>query len=258
MIDTQAHLLDPDSHPYPATTQGYRPSDAENGRMADLLREMESANVSRAILVQASVYGVDNAAILDAVAADPARFRAVVMTEENDVPGIAAVPGVVGVRLNMTDYGGHGGVQDVRRVAAGILDHGFILQLQATPEDAKALLDALPPGPVILDHFCRVDLTRPGDLKTVARLAERDDCYLKVSGAFRLTGLEDWRTPDARLKALCAAYGANRVLWGSDWPFIKLGVPRPTYRDTIGAAGQLIDLNQASANAERLFGWSDG
>jgi predicted TIM-barrel fold metal-dependent hydrolase len=180
------------------------------------------------------------------------------MAEEDAVPGFAAMPGVVGVRLNLTDYSGHGGVQDVRRIAAGILDHGLILQLQATPDEATALLDALPPGPVILDHFCRVDLTRPDDLRAVVRMAERDDCYLKVSGAFRLTGLDDWRTPDARLMSLCAAYGAERVLWGSDWPFIKLDCPRPTYRDTIAAAGQLIDLDHASVNAERLFGWSDG
>lgn len=257
MIDTQIHLLDPWRQPYPAMTRGYRPAPDEDGTLEDLSATLGAHGIARAVLVQASVYGTDNHAILAAAAAEPQRFRAVVVTDAPALDRIARTPGVAGVRLNLTDYGGHGEREDVQALADAVLRHGLILQLQATPSDAAALVGGLPPGPVVLDHFGRPDLSRAGDLETIARLAARPECHLKVSAAFRLSGLDDWQGRDSRLAALCDAFGSNRVLWGSDWPFINLGGPRPSYAETLAAAASLIDLDRASANAARLFGWPD-
>ncbi len=274
MIDTQVHILDPAAYPYPAVTRGYRPRPDETGDLAALLAVLDAHGVARAVLVQASVYGADNAAILDALAAHPERFRCVVsVSGPEGVRPLLARRGVVGVRLNLVDDAGaaEGGPGAAREIAAEVFAAGGLLQLQASPALLGALLNVIPAGPVILDHFGRPDLsTGSTDTETVAAMAARPDTWLKVSAAFRLTPRKT-ALPRARLMPMLRAFGATRRLWGSDWPFINLANENlakgdsasrdsrgavPRYQDTLDARRRLLDAPEASdAAAARLFGW---
>src|SRR5437868_2652917 len=101
--DCHAHVCGPESrYPY-AAERLYTPHDALPG---DYRRMLESLGVERGVLVQPSIYGTDNRAMLDALALDPQRLR-----------GVAVVPadiasaeietlhsrGVRGVRCNIVD-----------------------------------------------------------------------------------------------------------------------------------------------------------
>ena len=63
--------------------------------------------VARAVIVQASCHGTDNAAMLDAIASDPARYRGVAIVDdgftEADYDALHA-GGVRGVRFNFVKH----------------------------------------------------------------------------------------------------------------------------------------------------------
>ena len=243
MIDTQLHLVDPR---FPFATGGYRPNANEVGDLDALIGAMDGSSIGQGVLVQPSAYGTDNSAIFDALARYPARFRAIVMT--GDPAAVAQVPGVVGVRLNLTDYAPHAGI--ATDLANAILGDGLILQLQARPEVIARLLDAVPAGPIVIDH-----LGRPASLSDAALLAgcaARPETWLKVSGGFRVPGA--WPDPAPHLKTLVAAFSPTRVVWGSDWPFLNCD-RRPTLQDAVMWAAGLCDLRLASENAAGLFGF---
>lgn len=246
MIDAQLHLVDPSRFAYAEGAGGYLPGPDETGDLAALLAMMNRHGIAAGALVQPSCYGADNAALLDALRRHPDRFRAVVMTD--DPERMAIIPGVVGARLNITDFAPHrhGAAEAARR----ILRAGLVLQVQAPPIDLQKLLDALPGGAVVIDH-----LGRPSDAPDamrIASLASRPDTWLKVSGGFRLP--LDWSDPPGWCADLVEAFGPQRLLWGTDWPFLAAPV-RPAIADVIAWAGRLVDLQEASANAARLFGF---
>lgn len=120
------------------------------------------------------------------------------------------------------------------------------------------LLADQPEGPVILDHFGRPDLTKDADLGAILRLADRDRCYLKVSGAFRLAGVDAACPSDPRLAGMVHAFGPDRVIWGSDWPFLNLPGAHPDYATCLAMGHALSDMDRAAATARKLFGWHHG
>ena len=265
-LDTQVHLLDPSAHPYPPDTTGYRPGADETGTLADFAAVMDAHGVERAVLVQASTYALDNAAILAAARRHPDRFRCVVAAADPDaVTGLAAHAAVRGVRLNLTDDRGliGRGVEHARAIASAAFAAGLLVQVQAVPPTLTALLEALPQGPVVIDHMGRPDLS-PGSSEpdAVAALAARPQTWLKVSGLFRLrAGDRPAQHPegDERLRRLVNAFRPHRLLWGSDWPFINLGGPRPSYADTLRDGHALLGpKTDPNAAAARLFGWTCG
>ncbi len=260
MIDTQVHILDPARFPYPASTLGYRPSAEETATVDDLLEVMDAHGIERAVLVQASVYGYDNSAILDTLARWPDRFRAVVMAPDDTetLSRLVQTPGVRGVRLNLTDFSEHRDSEQVVKTARKVADAGLYIQIQADPRSLCALLDALGDAPVIIDHLGRPDTSASStDIDTIATLAARPQTWLKVSGGFRLRMIGDWRRNTARLQRLKDAFGADRLLWGSDWPFINVQGDRPRYQEMLDWGLAMIDDPVASElAAARIFGWT--
>src|SRR5829696_2418299 len=101
-IDTHVHVFEPG---YPLSPgRGYNPPDST---LADLKHLHATLGIERVVLTQPSVYGTDNSAILDAMAALNAetanRARAVVaITLASTDAELAALDaaGVRGVRLN--------------------------------------------------------------------------------------------------------------------------------------------------------------
>ena len=67
---------------------------------------LDGHGVAHALLVQPSGYGTDNAAMLDAIAAYPGRFKGIAVldprTPERELEALAR-RGVVGVRFNLVE-----------------------------------------------------------------------------------------------------------------------------------------------------------
>src|SRR5262249_2046312 len=155
--DTHAHVFGPAlRYPYQAN-RGYTPPDASDAAYAALHRAL---GIARGVLTQPSVYGVDNRRMLDAVAAAPARLRAVAA-----VDGTAADAelrrldgaGVRGIRVNLVDKGGmpFASFVEVARMAERIAPLGWHLELLVHAHsypDFRRTMAALPVD-VVVGHL---------------------------------------------------------------------------------------------------------
>ncbi len=268
MIDTHVHLLDPARFPFPERTDGYRPTGEELGSLEDLHAVMTAQGVEKAVLVQPSVYGYDNAAIFDAVAAFPERFRgiAVAPAEAAELRALAARPGIAGIRLNITDFKGE--AFDATRFEARLKmagDAGLIVQVLAPCR----LLSSFAPqihgvtSPVIIDHMGSPDIGQGpagADFRRLMQLSGNPLIHLKLSGAFRYAQeAPPWPSLRLFVSAILESFAPAQLLWGSDWPFLNLrGQPRLQYGATLEWLRETIDaamLGPMQENAARLFGF---
>lgn len=263
MIDTHVHIIDPVGFPYPDSTKGYRPVAGEEGTVESLVKVLDEHCIDRAVLVQPSVYGFDNSALLDTLKKNPKRFRGVVMAPAT--PGALEVyknmAGVAGVRLNLTDYNGNSNSNDdLRNLMLRVASAGLVVQLQAKLDDAMILLTGVDDIPVIVDHFALPDLhRRPEELFSFyTKLASRTRTWLKVSGDFRIATDETEALKCAVLRKVVSKFRPDRLIWGSDWPFINVPNKKPTYQLCLELGASLIpDREVSDRSAKVLFGWED-
>jgi predicted TIM-barrel fold metal-dependent hydrolase len=220
--DAHCHVFGPAARfPY-APNRRYTPPDAPK----EMLRALhDHLGVARAVIVQASCHGTDNAAMLDAIASDPQRYRGVAIVDDGftdrDYDALHA-GGVRGVRFNFVKH--LGGAPDMgvfARVIDRIKARGWhvVLHLDA-PDIApfSAMIRHLP-LPFVIDHMGRVPaaagLDQPG-LRALIELSRLENCWIKVCGAERIAMPPyDQAVPIAR--ALVEA-APERVLWGTDFP----------------------------------------
>ena len=246
--DAHCHVFGPASRFPFSPDRTYTPPDAG---LEDFERLQARLGLSRAVFVQASCHGTDNAAMLDALRRGRGRYAGVAMVDESVTDGDLRQLHEAGVRGTRFNFVAHlGGAPDlgsfwriVDRVAA--LRWHVVLHFDAQDLAAYAdLLDRMP-CPYVIDHMARVDATAGTDQPAFRALLvlQRDErCWVKVSGAERLTAAGpryDAVVPFAR--ALIAG-APHRVLWGTDWP-------HPNVRH-VPDDGDLVDLVAAFAPDE--------
>lgn len=194
--------------------------------LADYLALLDAHAVSHAVLVQPSFLGTDNRFLLDALRTCPERLRGVVIVEPTigeDELATLDRQGVCGIRLNLVGLpipdlaGAHW-----RRLLARVRALDWHVELHRESRDlplaGQAILDA--GCKLVVDHFGRPG-SAPGDDEGFAWLLQSawsGRAWVKLAAAYR-----NW--PDQRGDAACAAaqallqaLGADRLLWGSDWP----------------------------------------
>ncbi len=95
-------------------------------------------------------------------------------------------------------------------------------------EHVPTLAAAIPDLTLVIDHLAKPPIAS-GDLSvwraSMARAAAHDNVFAKVSGLDTAAGSPDW-TPDTLRPAFDAAlelFGADRLLYGGDWPVSRLG-----------------------------------
>jgi predicted TIM-barrel fold metal-dependent hydrolase len=222
-IDTHAHVFSSTAPAVPGAR--YRP--AYEASLADWRSRWASAGITHGVVVQPSFFGTDNSETLAAVAVDPRHLRAVAVVD----PGVDGATlarlhagGVRAIRLNLTrvdDYTAFAApawkallarVHDLGWHAESFVDAGRL------PEIAPAFEGT--PVAVVFDHFgnpgatpAAVDAT----FAAVATLARSRPVWVKLSGPYRLGGAD----PVALARRWIDAVGAERVVWGSDWPWTR-------------------------------------
>ncbi|MBJ9975570.1 amidohydrolase family protein [Pseudomonas sp. S75] len=197
--------------------------------LAAYLAQLAEQGFSHGVLVQPSFLGTDNTYLLQALRSTPQRLRGVVMLErDSDREHLEHLHrlGVRGVRLNLMGQA----LPDLRDAAwrpllGQIGELGWHVELHRQVADIPALVQALQPSGVniVIDHFGRPDarlgLGQPG-LAELLTLGGQGKVWVKVSGIYRLAGTPEQNLDFAgqALAALEVHYGADRLLWGSDWP----------------------------------------
>jgi predicted TIM-barrel fold metal-dependent hydrolase len=267
-IDCHVHVIDPVRFPY-ADGPGYKPRPGEAGTREALRAVLDAHHIRHALLVQPSCYGFANAALLDALGAAPGRYRAIAMvdpgTPDRELEALGEA-GVVGVRFNLVSYQGdalHGAA--AARFLARLRALGWFAQVYADdrqwPEAAAVLRRS--GVKVLIDHFgvrrLAGGLGQAG-FQAVLALGRDGGAVVKLSAPFRLSGDPGRYTDVAPFAdAVIAAFGVDRCVWGSDWPFINFpGEVR--YADALGAVARWLpdpaDRERVLwHNPVRLFGF---
>lgn len=220
--DSHAHVFgDPGRYPLDPA-RGYTPSIASIG---DYRAVMEAYGIDRAVLVQPSVYGFDNSALLDALRQMPDRLRGIAVmaadTPDDEIARADAL-GVRGVRINPRNPAGLT-LRDAGTIADRIAPFGWHIQMQIGIEDHDDLagLVAALRVPVVIDHFGFPDLaagsTGQAFSKLVA-LAAEGRCWVKLSAVARLDGSTERFARLAPFVKRLVAEAPQSVLWGLDWP----------------------------------------
>ncbi len=220
--DAHCHVFGPGSRfPY-APNRRYTPADAPK----EMLRALhDHLGIARAVIVQASCHGTDNAAMLDCIASDPQRYRGVAIVDDGftdkDFDALDK-GGVRGVRFNFVKH--LGGAPDMAvfdRVIDRIKGRGWHVVLHIDAPDIVPLSDMMRklPLPFIVDHQGRVpakDGVNQPPLKALLELAKLENCWIKVCGSERIDMPPyDKAVPIARAIVRAAP---ERVLWGTDFP----------------------------------------
>lgn len=228
-IDCHCHIFDPVRFPYRDDT-AYRPAQQEIGTAAQFVHVMDAYGVRHALLVgPTSGYRTDNRCLLDALETYQERFRGIAVVD-NDIGRGELVAlrraGVVGVAFNPAMEGVEL-VRDAGALFAMLADLGMFAQIQVCGDQLVALAPwlAQQEAQLLIDHGGRPDIeagvAQPG-FQTLLRLADSARASVKLSGwqKYSRNGhpYEDaW--PYAH--ALLGAFGPQRCVWGSDWPFLR-------------------------------------
>lgn len=199
--------------------------------------------LERTVVVQPSVYGIDNRVTLEALQAMGDNARGVVVIDESieeaELRRMDAM-GVCGVRLNLLFRGGIDW-ETAEALAHRIADYGWHLQLLIDVSEFEALEEKLGnlPVDVVIDHMGHLPAMKGTDsagFEAMLRLLEKGHCWVKLSGPYRISqeSLPPYSDVIPFAQKLVDTR-PDRLVWGSDWPHPH--IPGPVPND-----GDLIDL----------------
>ncbi|MDX1575653.1 MAG: amidohydrolase family protein [Kiloniellales bacterium] len=248
-----------------ATERAYTPPEAHFPTYRSV---MEGLGLSRAVLVQPSVYGTDNRALLDALAQGRAEMRGVAVIGDEADQDLAALhaAGVRGVRVNRL-FPSAPAVADLGELAGRIAPFGWHLQLlidvSQAPDQVRRLADL--PVPTVIDHLghlpAALGCDHPG-FQALLGLLRDGRSWVKLSAPYRLSAQAGPPYDDLRPMAEALLDAApERALWGSDWPHPAIGGPRPDPAKLLDPLFDWIDdpalrRRVLVDNPARLYGFS--
>ncbi|MDB5807165.1 MAG: amidohydrolase [Betaproteobacteria bacterium] len=240
--DTHFHVLGPQAKfPY-ATKRKYSPPDAP---LAACLKFHQRLGIERGLEVHANTHGFDNSVDLDAVAGSGGRYLGVVRLDASVTPAHCErlhEQGIRGVRFAFNPQ--HGGTLDhaaFNRVLECMKGLAWFIELHFD----GAAIPGLEPWlrslalPVVIDHIGRIDVRAGLDqepFRILCELARRDNFWIKLSGADRLSKQGYPYDDVAPFMRRMTEVAPDRTLWGSDWPHTGLFDPARIPDD-----GKLLD-----------------
>lgn len=194
--------------------------------VADYRRVMRRLGIDRAVIVQPSAYGIDNACTLAAIAelGDCARGVAVIDRDVNDAElARLTKAGIRGARFFMLK----GGVvpwESLEPVAARIQQHGWHIQLQMDGRFLHERLEQLKrlPGTLVIDHTGKflepVGTDHPG-YRALLDLVQSGRVWVKLSAPYETSKAGPPHYMDVgRLARGLIKVAPERMVWASNWP----------------------------------------
>ena len=222
--DAHCHVFGPGATFAYSANRSYTPPDAPKEQLAALHKHL---GFSRAVLVQASCHGLDNAALVDALTWSQGAWRGVCMIDDTVSEAeleTLHVAGVRGARFNFVAHlGGAPDLKVIEAVVARIAPLGWHLQVHLDAEDILTYRDFLLglEMPFIIDHMGRVVAKNGLDqrpFKLMLDLMREERVWTKVSGFERVSSAgKPFHDAMPYARALVEA-APDRVLWGTDYP----------------------------------------
>jgi predicted TIM-barrel fold metal-dependent hydrolase len=253
VVDAHAHIFKPDMPT--ADSAWLKPDYAFTAD--DYIRQLDAHGIHFGVIAGISIYGQYNDYMIDELRRQP-RLRGTV----NIAPGTdryvlerMKADGIVGVRLQLSrrkelpDLAS----EEYRLLLRRVADLGWHVHLALEGAQMPAVLPALEASGVriVLDHFAHPDpaegLANAG-FQAVLRSIAKGNTWVKFSAGYRLTWLSQREgIPDARATQLAREAaakllqeaGPERLLWGSDAPFVG-HEKSVTFADTLASFAEWV------------------
>eukprot|EP00527_Entomoneis_sp_CCMP2396_P000421 CAMPEP_0198144962 /NCGR_PEP_ID=MMETSP1443-20131203/19984_1 /TAXON_ID=186043 /ORGANISM="Entomoneis sp., Strain CCMP2396" /LENGTH=295 /DNA_ID=CAMNT_0043808471 /DNA_START=177 /DNA_END=1064 /DNA_ORIENTATION=- len=245
---------------------------------AELIRNMDENGVDGALIVQPINHKFDHSYVSQAMKSHPSRLKGMLlhdpsMDEQSAVSTLEdlVLKGYVGVRFNpylwpKTDekkwspMSEGAGLAVYKRCAELQMPVGIMCfqGLDLHYHDILTLLKKSPDTVMILDHFGFTSLDKPENFSKLLSLAKYPNVNVKISALFRLTDEFPFeRVRKERFLPLLESFGSNRLMYGSDFPFV-LEQPE-AYGGVVKLVASWIDDEEGKVailggTSERLFG----
>ncbi len=214
--------------------------------------------VERGVQVHGSPYGFDNSITEDFLKEFPRRFVGVAAINpevpETDLKRLDAA-GFRAARL-MDQFATGATTKDLETVAARVAPYGWHIEINiARSSDWVELEPRLRrcPVPLVFDHLGRVrggeGVNAPGFQVVLRMLAQREDCWTKVSSWYRLSDAPGGEDMKPLVQAMLRER-ADRCVWGTNWPHPGLSEWMPNDADLVD---QLESWIPDAAMREPLF-----
>ncbi len=227
LIDCHAHVWGPDM-PF-ASNAWKRPDYVYSAE--DFLADLDAHGVRHGVIAAASLFGSNNDYSIRSLRLHR-RLRATAIVDDDvDLHTLQSLQaeGIVGVRLQwffrnpLPDLAGDG----FQRLCHWLRDLGMHIHLNI---DGKRLVEVagrvMDTGvKLVIDHFGWHDpaprLAAPS-YQGMLQLLDRGNAWVKMTSGFRHPDehFPDWRLPVEYAQDLLERFGAEKLLWGSDSPFI--------------------------------------
>lgn len=251
LIDAHVHLWD-------TSRQGHKGRDVPgfpfpntvDGQAETLLSEMNRYGVVRAIAVQTPWWQHDDRYLLDVADLYPDRFTVVGCTpfilSEADPDAIASRigrDGMHGLRMHISEPGAldtiiKGQFNSVfQRLSEHQLPVLFIGRAAGTFDVYKRIARIFPDLNIVVDHIGYVSLPLSGarsQINSLLNLSIQQRVYVKLAIHHQHSREPyPWRDLIPFQQRLVSEFGANRLMWGSNWPMRE-----PTYAERLGVMSE--------------------
>lgn len=231
----------------------------------DLVPHLAAHGITATILVQAAPTHAETDFLLDL--ADKTAFVAGVVgwTEfaapdaDATIARLAGNPLLVGLRPMVQDMEDDDWLTRVELAPAfeAMIAHQLVFDALVKPRHLRrliAVLERYPKLRVVVDHAAKPAVGSGDDAawrRDIAAVAQFSNVACKLSGLV-IEAPANWTVDDLRPYAehLVTCFGAERLIWGSDWPVVNLAAD---YRRWISAAEQLMAGLDVSAQSQ-VFG----
>jgi predicted TIM-barrel fold metal-dependent hydrolase len=226
LIDSHVHVWKHDpAFPFAAGAH-VPPQDAS----AEMLLELMHANgVSRTVLIQVIHYRWDNSYLASVLKRYPQYFKGVCRVNPED-------PAAPDHLSDLTEQGFHGVRLSPAAGAEGDWIRGplmpplwrrcaelkvpmTVLAPVTRMPDLAPLIEQNPHLTVVIDHMADSPLEQPQKLNLLLALERYPRVFVKISHMWSLSK-QPYPYPDAaaQVKRLYDSFGAERLMWGTDWP----------------------------------------
>jgi len=248
--DAHVHVFGPAARFAYVPTRNPTPADAPKESLFALHRHL---GIERCVIVQASVHGMDNSVVADAIRAGAGRYLgiALVPVDVTDAHLVSlAQSGFRGVRFNFMKHLGPGAdIEDVIGLSHRLAPLGMHLQVHFESSLVHGLRPALKRSavPVVIDHMGRVDArlgAEHADFVALKALMADRRMQVKVSGIDRIDAQPPYEQGVSLARELVERFPAQ-CLWGTDWP-------HPNLKNHMPDDGLLVDFIPHIAPTEEL------
>jgi len=234
-IDSHLHVW---ASPQEAAQFPYEPGQEPPcaGDAAFLLENFQEAGVQGALIVQPINHKFDHSYVSHVIAQYPGKFVGCCLADPTEGGGgvqelerLVKECGYRAVRFNpylwpegspMTDEVGRAMYQKAGELSVPVgfmCFQGLMLHIQ----DIVTLCTDYPETQVLIDHFGFCKGTDGEDWKELLALAKFPQVHVKLSAFFRVSnGKFPYEDTAAQVRQLVETFGAKRLMWGSDFPFV--------------------------------------